>query len=273
MVPRKILSFIVQSAIVGIITAALLTFILPNNWLQIGSKNAAPDNNTNFSAGPYSYADAVAKAAPAVVNIYTKKLVPGTRRFTTNNPQLERMLQNMYGRKLDRVAPDFQLLDTQMNQHRLSQHKGKFVFLYFGYLNCNDVCHNQVGVMFNINNQTENKDIDFIFVTMDPKRDSPAMLTDYFNQFGSNFFALTGHSMAEIQKVASLYKAYFFPDGETKTGQDYEISHPGSIFLIDPDGKIQLVYQNIYLRYDKIIEDLNKLRKINRLKKTKSKFK
>lgn len=177
-----------------------------------------------------------------------------------------------YGRKIDRVAPDFQLVDTQMNQHRLSQHKGKFVFLYFGYLNCNDVCHNQVGVMFNINNQTDNKDIDFIFVTMDPSRDSPEMLNDYFNQFGSNFFALTGASMAEIQKVASLYKAYFFADGATQIGQDYEISHPGSIFLIDPDGNIQVVYQNIFLRYDKIIEDLNRLRQINRLKNTESQF-
>ncbi len=104
MIPRKILSFLVQSAIVGIIAAALLIFILPNNWLQIGSKDAAVENNANFLAGPYSYSDAVAKAAPAVVNIYTKKLVPGTRRFITNNPQLERMLQNMYGRKLDRTV-------------------------------------------------------------------------------------------------------------------------------------------------------------------------
>ena len=166
-----------------------------------------------------------------------------------------------YGRKIDQVAPNFTLIDTQNKAHSLSQHKGKFTFLYFGYLNCDEVCHNQVGVMFNINHQTTNKDVDFIFVTMDPKRDSKQMLNDYFNQFGSNFYALTAQSMREIQSVASKYKAYFSPEGATKIGKDYEISHPGNIFLIDPYGHIQVVYQNTYLRYDKVIEDLNLLRK------------
>jgi len=173
--------------------------------------------------------------------------------------------EDYYGRKVDNVAPNFELLDTQGQAHQLAQHKGKFTFLYFGYLNCNDVCHNQVGVMFNINHQTNNDDLDFIFVTMDPKRDSPEMLNNYFNQFGKNFVALTANSMQTIQKVASLYRAYFFADAATNKGKDYEISHPGSIFLIDPDGKIQVVYQNIYLRYDKIIEDLNKLREQRKL--------
>lgn len=167
---------------------------------------------------------------------------------------------DFYGRKVDMPAPNFELIDTQLNKHQLSEHLGKYTFLYFGYLNCDDVCHNQVGVMFNINHQTSNKDLDFIFVTMDPKRDSPEMLNDYFNQFGTNFYALTGKNMAEIQKVASLYKAYFFADSATNKQKDYEITHPGSIFLIDPKGNIQTVYQNIHLRYDKIIEDLNKLR-------------
>ena len=165
-----------------------------------------------------------------------------------------------YGRKIDQVAPDFTLSDTQGKEHSLSQHKGKFTFLYFGYLNCDEVCHNQVGVMFNINHQTTNKDLDFIFVTMDPKRDSKQLLNDYFNQFGSNFYALTGQSMREIQSVASKYKAYFSPESGTQIGKDYEISHPGNIFLIDPNGKIKVIYQNTYLRYDKVIEDLNLLR-------------
>ncbi len=165
-----------------------------------------------------------------------------------------------YGREENNPAPGFTLLDTQNQPHRLAEHRGKFTFLYFGYLNCDKVCHNQVGVMFNINHQTDNTDLDFIFVTMDPKRDTNEMLNDYFNQFGKNFFALTATSMQEIQKVASSYKAYFFADGSTEKGKDYEISHPGNIFLIDPDGQIRMVYQNTYLRYDKVIEDLNLLR-------------
>ena len=167
---------------------------------------------------------------------------------------------DFYGREVSMKAPEFELLKTDNKTHQLSEHRGKFVFLYFGYLNCDDVCHNQVGVMFNINHQTRNQDLDFIFVTMDPNRDSKEMLNDYFNQFGQNFTALTATTMQQVQKIAAQYKAPFFATGSTQAEKDYEIAHPGSIFLIDPKGEIRVVYQNQYLRYDMIIEDLNLLR-------------
>lgn len=104
MVPRKLLSFLAQSAAVGIIAAAVLIFILPTTWLQTTSKNAENSTAVSNQSNPFSYADAVSRAAPAVVNIYTKKLAAGPRRFTTNDPQLERMLRNMYGRNIDRTV-------------------------------------------------------------------------------------------------------------------------------------------------------------------------
>lgn len=104
---QKLLSFLAQSAAVGLVAAAALIFFLPNNWLLNGksSSNATENETINTTTGPFSYADAVARAAPAVVNIYTKKLVAGSRRrFKTNNPQLERLLRNIYGRQLDRTV-------------------------------------------------------------------------------------------------------------------------------------------------------------------------
>ncbi len=104
MIPRRFLFFLVQSVAIGIIAAAILIFLLPNNWLKSASSDANSPTTAGTTSGPFSYADAVAKAAPAVVNIYTKKLVLGTRQFSSTNPQLERMLRNMYGRKLDRTV-------------------------------------------------------------------------------------------------------------------------------------------------------------------------
>ncbi len=106
MSPRKILLFLAQSATVGIIAAAALIFIMPSTWLQIDNKEK-DKTKTSASAlpsGPFSYADAVSKAAPAVVNIYTKKLAAGPRRLTATNPQLERLLKNIYGEQLDRTV-------------------------------------------------------------------------------------------------------------------------------------------------------------------------
>ncbi|BBP42514.1 SCO family protein [Thiosulfativibrio zosterae] len=162
----------------------------------------------------------------------------------------------LYGLSVDRIAPDFILKDTQGNPHTLSQHRGRFVYLYFGYLNCNEVCHNQVGVMFNLHHQSHMDNVDFIFITMDPKRDSNKMLNQYFNQFGDNFYALTAESMAQIQVIANQYQAYFFAEGKADPKKDYEISHPGNIFLIDPDGRLKVIYPNQFLRYDNMLTDL-----------------
>lgn len=107
MLPRKLLLFLAQAAAVGIIAAAILIFILPNNWLQsrqVVTIFSGDESSIDANSGPFSYSQAVSKAAPAVVNIYTKKQVQGTRRFSTDNPQLERILRNLYGRKMDRTV-------------------------------------------------------------------------------------------------------------------------------------------------------------------------
>lgn len=170
---------------------------------------------------------------------------------------------DLYGHSLNQEAKPFELKDTAGQPHSLAQHRGNYVFLYFGYLNCDEVCHNQVGVMFNIHHQTAEQDIDFIFVTMDPQRDSDEMLNAYFNQFGSNFYALRSDSIKQVQSIATLYNAAFFPDRNIATAEDYEMEHPGTLFLIDPAGQLRVMYPNMHLRYDYIIEDLQQLRKLN----------
>ena len=107
MVPRKLLIFLTQSAAIGIVAAAVLIFILPNSWLQnrqqvvtvLRGDSPAP---SVANEGPVSYAEAVARAAPAVVNIYTKKLIKGSPRVTSTIPQLERLLRDLYGNRFDR---------------------------------------------------------------------------------------------------------------------------------------------------------------------------
>lgn len=168
-----------------------------------------------------------------------------------------------YGHELNQPATEFELFDTQGDSHQLSMHKGKYTFLYFGYLNCNEVCHNQVGVMFNISRQAVQKNIDFIFVSLDPKRDSPKQLDLYFNQLGANFYALYHPNIQVIQTLANAYKSPFYIDrirqAWSNDANDYEIQHPGYLYLIDPDGIIRLMYPNMHLRYDYILQDLGQL--------------
>ena len=106
MVSRRLLLFLAQSAAIGIVAAAALIFLLPNSWLQnrqvvtiLSGDSPAPAIS---GQGPVSYADAVARAAPAVVNIYTKKLIKSSSRVSSNIPQLDRLLRDLYGNRLDR---------------------------------------------------------------------------------------------------------------------------------------------------------------------------
>ena len=107
---QKILTFLAQSIAVGIIAAALLIFLMPAHWLQsrqtvaVQSDDAAKTRPPATRPEPFSYSQAVARAAPAVVNIYTKKQIQGRRRFSTNNPQLEYLLRNIYGQRVDRTV-------------------------------------------------------------------------------------------------------------------------------------------------------------------------
>ncbi|QCU89485.1 SCO family protein [Thiomicrorhabdus sediminis] len=164
-----------------------------------------------------------------------------------------------HGKKVLIPAPDFSLKDTHNQAHSLSQHQGKYTFIYFGYINCDGVCHNQVGTLFNVDRQNTSKQMDFLFITLDPDRDTVEMLTNYFDNLGKNFYALYTDNKRQLQNLTAQYKNYFYADKLGTSRADYRINHPGKIYLINPQGQIKLIYQNQFVRYDQILADLEKL--------------
>ena len=116
MLSHKTLKFLAQSIGVGLLAALLLVVLSPLGSSLFKRLEAI---NT-YNSGPFSYSKAVTRASPAVVNIYTKKQIRGTRRLSKTDPQLDRLLQNLYGQPYDRtitslgsgviVAPDGHIL-------------------------------------------------------------------------------------------------------------------------------------------------------------------
>jgi serine protease DegS len=100
MSPRKFLIFLAQSAAVGIIAALLLIFFLPANWLQSREMITIFTGDSDESDPPFSYAQAVARATPAVVNVYTKKQIKGNRRLPANQADIEK-LEDAFGKDID----------------------------------------------------------------------------------------------------------------------------------------------------------------------------
>ena len=135
---------------------------------------------------------------------------------------------------------------TLTNQHgkraSLSDFRGKVVLLYFGFTFCPDVCPTDLlAIAQTIKSLGERgNQVQPIFVTLDPARDTRALLRDYVAAFNPRIVALTG-SEDEIRRVATGYKVFYekvTPPGSTT----YSISHAAFTFLLDRHGKYVLFF-------------------------------
>ena len=148
------------------------------------------------------------------------------------------------GSLIDPPAPatDFQLTDQNGQEFKLSDHKGEIVLLFFGYTNCPDVCPLTLGE-FKQMKENLGKDADkvrFVFVTVDPERDTQARLLGYINSFDPKIVGLTG-SRADLEPVWKSYGVY---QAKVETGSkaDYSVDHTSRTYLIDQQGNWRLTY-------------------------------
>src|SRR6188508_1655705 len=88
---QRLLQFVGWPITAGVIIALLALLLFPQ---LRGSPTAAPANHSNFGTGPVSYADAVDRAAPAVVNVYTEKRVVQRNPNLSNNPFFRHLYNN-----------------------------------------------------------------------------------------------------------------------------------------------------------------------------------
>lgn len=134
------------------------------------------------------------------------------------------------------IGGDFALTTQQGRVQRLSDYSGKVVVLFFGYAHCPDVCPttlmNYVQVMKGLGSLT--REVQVIFVTVDPERDTVPALASYIPRFDQRFIGMTG-SQAQIDKVKSMYNviAHRVPLG----GAGYVMDHTAGTFLLDDKGR------------------------------------
>ena len=163
-----------------------------------------------------------------------------------------------YGLALSRRAPDFTLRDTSGEQIRLSEFRGKFVYLMFGYLGCDLVCHTQSLTLQMLSQRLPSERVQFLYLGMDPQWDTPERIRHYFDVRARNFTGLIARDRREAQAIAGEYHAYFSAKPNAD-GQGQRIDHPGFIYLIDPDGEIRLLYSGSNLNLERMLDDLDAL--------------
>lgn len=137
-------------------------------------------------------------------------------------------------------ARGFALTDFDGKTVTLKDFAGKVVVLYFGYTQCPDVCPAALQTMADTMNLLGDKarDVQFIFITVDPERDTPAILKAYVTHFNPSFIALTG-TPAQIEATAKDFKVYY-KKVPGKTPGSYTMDHTAGFYVFDPKGRIRL---------------------------------
>lgn len=129
------------------------------------------------------------------------------------------------------AAPEITLTDHNGKPFKLSEHRGKVVLLYFGFINCPDECPTtmaHIKLALESMGESANK-VQVIMVSTDPARDTPEGLKDFLGHFNPDFLGLTG-TQAELEKAWKDYGVTVEDGGET---------HSTYLYVIDPSGYLR----------------------------------
>ena len=152
-----------------------------------------------------------------------------------------------HARDISGLMPDlnFTLTDDNGRTVTAADYQGKDVLLFFGYTNCPDYCpatlaHLQQAIK-RLPEATR-KALKVLFVSVDPKRDTPAKLKQYTAYFGPEFVGLTG-SMDALKDLTKRYRTTF-SYGEADAKGNYEVSHGLAVYAFDRRGQVRLMILN-----------------------------
>lgn len=136
---------------------------------------------------------------------------------------------------------DFSLLDPDGKIRTLADFKGKVVVMFFGYTQCPDVCPTTLTelqqVMTLMGPQADK--VQVLFVTVDPERDTAAILKQYVPAFDSHFMGLRPADQAALEQVTKDFKIYYKKIPGSSPGS-YTIDHTAGSYAFDPEGHLRL---------------------------------
>ncbi|MCC7118705.1 MAG: SCO family protein [Anaerolineales bacterium] len=140
------------------------------------------------------------------------------------------------------VAENFTLTSPSGSEIHLSDYRGKVVMLFFGYTYCPDVCPTTLADLKLVTEEMQSKadQTQVIFISVDPKRDTPEVTQKYVERFSPSFLGLSG-TLEELTPVWAAY-GIFREEVPGTTADSYVVNHSARIFIIDPDGNLRLSY-------------------------------
>jgi protein SCO1/2 len=142
------------------------------------------------------------------------------------------------------VGGPFTLVATSGQNVSDRSYRGKWVLIYFGYTYCPDACPtalNNISVALE-KLGSDARNLQPLFITVDPQRDTPAAMADYLKSFDSRIIGLTG-TQDQIDRTVKEFRVYASRDKSDGGGDSYLVSHTSYIYLMDPQGSFVNVIQ------------------------------
>ena len=147
--------------------------------------------------------------------------------------------------------PDFSLLDHTNKPVTTDTFRGQWDLIFFGFTNCPDICPTTLQTLASIKRELENIGSEttprIVLVSVDPERDTPAVLGQYMDYFGQGNLAVTG-KIDEIVKLTTALGIYF--KKTVVDGDNYSVDHSAAVLLINPDGEFSALFSAPHLLAD-----------------------
>jgi protein SCO1/2 len=133
---------------------------------------------------------------------------------------------------------DFRLQDAEGRTVQLADFKGRCLLLFFGFTQCPDVCPTALARAANVMQRLgpQASRLQVIFITVDPERDSPAVLREYPRAFHPSFIGLRA-DLATTEATAKAFKVFY---RKVPTGSSYAMDHTATSYVFDPTGRLRL---------------------------------
>lgn len=137
-------------------------------------------------------------------------------------------------------ARELNLPDADGRVRQLAEFKGKVVVVFFGFTQCPDVCPTTLAELAAVKQAlgADGADVVGVFVSVDPARDTPAVLKAYVANFGADFVALRG-TEEQTRALAKSFKV-FYAKVPGKTGTSYTMDHTAGSYIFDRQGQVRL---------------------------------
>lgn len=142
-----------------------------------------------------------------------------------------------------KVLPDFTLVDYRGEPFNATSLKGRWTFLFFGYTHCPDVCPTTLSLLARVEKMLKAEpglsQPRYVFVSVDPARDTPEHLAEYLPYFSESFVGVTGADdqvLALSRRLGILYQRHPDENG------DYLVDHSASVLLIDPGAGLRALH-------------------------------